>query len=74
MPRRNKVDSACRQLPWFLYAGTRAQINRKHTARLHPFVEQTLDIDGTEVVTLCLRKTLATTKYRYLRLALEETE
>ncbi|MFT6576464.1 MAG: hypothetical protein ACJA16_004673 [Akkermansiaceae bacterium] len=37
-------------------------------------VERTLDIDGTEVVTLCLRETLATTKYRYLRLALEETE
>lgn len=37
-------------------------------------VERTLDIDGTEVVILCLRESLATSKYRYLRLALEEIE
>jgi hypothetical protein len=37
-------------------------------------VERTLDIEGTELVILCLRETLATSKYRFLRLSLEETE
>jgi len=37
-------------------------------------VERSLDIDGTEVVILCLRESLATNKYRYLRLSLQETE
>lgn len=37
-------------------------------------VERILDIDGTEVVMLCLRENIETSKYRYLRLSLEETE
>jgi hypothetical protein len=37
-------------------------------------LERTLDIDGTEIVILCLREGMETSKYRYLRLALEETE
>lgn len=37
-------------------------------------VERTLDVDGTEIVILCLRESLESTKYRYLRLSLEESE
>ena len=37
-------------------------------------VERTLDIDGTEVVLFCLRESTATSQYRYLRIALTETE
>lgn len=37
-------------------------------------VERTLDIDGTEIVILCLRESTETSKYRYLRISLEETE
>ena len=37
-------------------------------------VERTLEIDGTEIVIRYLREGTDTSKYRYLRISLEETE
>ena len=37
-------------------------------------VERTLKIDGTEIVIRYLREGTDTSKYRYLRISLEETE
>jgi len=37
-------------------------------------VERTLDIDGTEIVLVCLRQSMSESPYRYLRIVLEEIE
>ena len=37
-------------------------------------VERTLEIDGTEIVLICLRQSISDSPYRYLRIVLEEDE